>query len=227
MNGWLIFLGSIGIIFVIIWFTSVRIQIVYKREAENDRLEIEVSVYKRLLRYRSTVNLLQIESLSKGVKVLQKLDVGQASKMSETKSKRKRWITPHTVYQWQQKFIRLLRNVHDLRQILRKVLKSVHGEVLEWRTHIGLGEASATGAVVGAVWTVKSAIVALLAQYISLYTRPKLDVWPDFQREMLEVHFLCILRLRVGHAIIAVIRIAVHYLQKGRERVWENIRFKA
>jgi hypothetical protein len=217
MNGWLIFLGSIGIIFVIIWFTSVRIQIVYKREAENDRLEIEVSAYKRLLRYRFTVNLLQIQSLSKGVKVSQKPDVGQASK----------WITPHTVYRWQQKFTRLLRNVHDLRQILRKVLKSVHGEVLEWRTHIGLGEASATGAVVGAVWTVKSAIVALLAQYISLYARPKLDVWPDFQREMLEIHFLCILRLRVGHAIIAVIRIAMHYLQKGRERVWENIRFKA
>jgi hypothetical protein len=217
MNGWLIFLGSIGIIFVIIWFTSVRIQIVYKREAENDRLEIEVSAYKRLLRYRFTVNLLQIQSLSKGVKVSQKPDVGKASK----------WITPHTVYQWQQKFRRLLRNVHDLRQILREVLKSVHGEVLEWRTHIGLGEASATGAVVGAVWTVKSAIVALLAQYISLYARPKLDVWPDFQREMLEIYFLCILRLRVGYAIIAVIRIAVHYLQKGRERVWENIRFKA
>jgi hypothetical protein len=224
MNGWLIFLGSTGILGVLIWFTSLRIRIVYKRAAENDRIDVEVSMYRRLLKYRFTVNMLQIESLSKGVKVSQKAEVGQKG---QAKERKKMWITPRTIKRMQRKFVRLLRNVYDLNEIMRHTLKYVRGEMLEWRTSIGLGEASATGASVGAVWAIKSSIIAVLAHYISLTTQPRLYVLPEFHREMLDTHLVCILRFRIGHAIIAVIRIAVHYFLKGRERVWENIRFKA
>ncbi|GED12218.1 DUF2953 domain-containing protein [Aneurinibacillus migulanus] len=224
MNGWLIFLGSIVIIVTIIWFTSVRIQIEYKRASENDRIDVEVSAYKRLIKYRFTVNLLQIESLSRGVQVSKEAEAGQAM---ETKRKKKMWITPRTIQRYQRKYAQLLHNVRDLHHIFRQTLKCVHGEVIEWRTNVGLGEASATGAAIGAVWFAKSLLIALLAHYISLHTRPRLYVFPEFQREVLDMHLLCILRLRMGHAIIAVIRIAVHYFRKGREQIWENTRFKA
>lgn len=224
MNGWLIFLGSIVIIITGIWFTSVRIQIEYKRVSENDRINVEVSVYKRLLKYQFTVNLLQIGSLSRGVQVSKQAKVRPAM---GTKRKKKMWITPRIIQRFQRKYVQLLRNVQDLHHVLRQTLKCVHGEMIEWRTNVGLGEASATGAAIGAVWCVKSLMIAVLAHYISLRTRPRLHVYPEFQREMLDTYLLCILRLRIGHAIIAVIRIAVHYFRKGREQVWENIRFKA
>lgn len=224
MNGWLITFGSIVLIILIVWFTSVRIEIVYKRIAENDRIEVELSIYKRLIKYRFTVNMLQLESLSKGVKVTKRAKVGERDKI---KKKKKTWITPRVIERFQRNFARLLHNVHDLNHILIQTMKHVQGEKLEWRTSIGLGEASATGAIVGAVWAIKSALVAVLAHYISLHVRPHLHVFPEFQREIFNVHLLCILRFRIGHAIIAVIRIAVHYFWKGREHIWENIRFKA
>ncbi|MED0679423.1 DUF2953 domain-containing protein [Aneurinibacillus thermoaerophilus] len=221
--GWLVFLSGIAIFILLIWFMSVRIKIVYERTKENDRIDIEISVLKRLLKYRFTVNQLQIRSISEGIKVSERVEVGQQA----PKRAKKTWITPRTIQVWQWKFARLLRNVYDLNQILRRTLENVRGEELIWKTNIGLGEASATGAVVGVVWTVKSALIAILSHYISLRARPRLYVIPDFQREMLDIYLLCILRLRIGHAIIAVIRIMINYIRKGRERVWENIRFKA
>ncbi|MED0738006.1 DUF2953 domain-containing protein [Aneurinibacillus thermoaerophilus] len=221
--GWLVFLSGIAIFILLIWFMSVRIKIVYERTNENDRIDIEISVLKRLLKYRFTVNQLQIRSISEGIKVSERVEVGQQAPKRAKKTR----ITPRTIQVWQWKFARLLRNVYDLNQILRRTLENVRGEELIWKTNIGLGEASATGAVVGVVWTVKSALIALLSHYISLRARPRLYVIPDFQREMLDIYLLCILRLRIGHAIIAVIRIMINYIRKGRERVWENIRFKA
>ncbi|MED0677117.1 DUF2953 domain-containing protein [Aneurinibacillus thermoaerophilus] len=221
--GWLVFLSGIAIFILLIWFMSVRIKIVYERTNENDRIDIEISVLKRLLKYRFTVNQLQIRSISEGIKVSERVEVGQQAPKRAKKTR----ITPRTIQVWQWKFARLLRNVYDLNQILRRTLENVRGEELIWKTNIGLGEASATGAVVGVVWTVKSALIALLSHYISLRARPRLYVIPDFQREMLDIYLLYILRLRIGHAIIAVIRIMINYIRKGRERVWENIRFKA
>ncbi|MBN6188349.1 DUF2953 domain-containing protein [Aneurinibacillus sp. BA2021] len=224
MNGWLITLGSILLIMTIVWFTSVRIEIVYKRAAENDRVEVEVSLYKRLLKYRFTVNLLQLESLSKGIKVARESEVGWGE---EEEEKKKMWITPQLIARYKERFIRLRHQIHDLNHILLQTTKRIQGVKLEWKTSIGLGEASATGAIIGVVWILKSTAVAVLAHYITLRVPPRLYVIPEFQREMLDVHLLCIFRLRIGHAIIAVIRIAVHYFWKGRERTWENIRFKA
>ncbi|BAU29239.1 hypothetical protein DFP93_1322 [Aneurinibacillus soli] len=216
MNGWLLGLGIAGVILLIIWFTSLRIQIVYRRQAENDDLEIELSVYGRLLRYRIHANMLQLRNLRTGVKIAEEADAGTDSASEEKERKKKEWITPHTIAELKRTFMDVRRRVYDMDEILRTTLKCVLGENLEWQTHVGVGEAAATGAVSGMVWTAKNVALAILGRYITLYTEPKLMVVPDFSRTRLDIRFLCILRLRIGHAIIAAIRIAIHYFRKGR-----------
>lgn len=216
MNGWLVGLAVAGVILLIIWFTSLRIQIVYRRQAENDDLEIELSVYRGLLRYRIHANMLQIRNMKTGVKVAGEADAGPNQASGKQGEKKKEWITPHKVAEWARNFANWRRRVHNMDEILRTTLKRVRGESLEWHTNVGVGEAAVTGIVSGIVWTAKSAVLALLGRYVTLYTKPQLAVVPDFSRERLDTHLLCILRFRIGHAIIAAIRIAIHYFWKGR-----------
>lgn len=216
MNGWLLGLGIAGVILLIIWFTSLRIQIIYRRQAENDDLEIELSVYRRLLRYRIRANMLQLRNLRTGVKVAGEADAGTDPVSKEKERKKKAWITPHTIAE-AQRYVRDLRQrVYNMDEIVRTTLKHVRGEKLEWQTNIGVGEAAATGIVSGIVWTTKSAVLAVLGRYVTLSTNPELAVIPDFSGTRLEIRFCCILRLRIGHAITAAIRIVIHYFRKGR-----------
>ncbi|WP_047153636.1 DUF2953 domain-containing protein [Aneurinibacillus tyrosinisolvens] len=202
------------IIFIILWFTSVRVQIVYKRQSENDLIEVEVSVWRRMLRYRFTVDLLQIQSLSQGVKVSQKADLpavggdGFAGKL--------RGFLPFRLFRkMRERFVKLLRTVYDANSIMKWVFKHIRCEKFEWTTTIGLGEAAATGTFTGLIWGIKSAMIAAFAHYITLRTIPRTRVIPDFDSERFDVDFLCILRLRLGNTMVAGIRLLSHYLRRG------------
>ncbi|WP_027416448.1 DUF2953 domain-containing protein [Aneurinibacillus terranovensis] len=217
MNGWtitfIIILCMLIILLIILWTTSIRIQIVYKRENENDRFEVEISIWRGLLRYHLNIPLLDLQSLTKGVTMSHRAKSADGDNISR---KRKERITPHTVYRLRERFLGLLDNIHDFSEILKRTLKTIRCERLEWTTRVGIREASATGTLTGLVWGVKSGIIAVIAHYISMYAIPRLQVIPDFNNEQFNTQFLCIVKFRLGNAIIAGIRLLLN-LRKGRE----------
>ena len=115
------------------------------------------------------------------------------------------------------KIERWLQRVHDLNQILKKTLKKVRCDQLEWNTKIGLGDAAATGTFTGVVWGIQSCIVAVIAHYISLRSMPHMNVIPNFQNKWLETRLLLHFRFRVGSGIIAVIHIYFNFIKKIRK----------
>ncbi|HJV45235.1 MAG TPA: DUF2953 domain-containing protein [Bacillota bacterium] len=210
------------ILFVIIFCTNVKIFLEYRRERENDMITIQMSIWFGLIRFKYQIPMLQINSLFQGVKVNKQTT---ASENASPKKKRFR-ITPQQIHKYIQKLRLLKLQIHDLNEIAKQTLRKFHCEEWEWRTRVGLGDAATTGVVTGVIWAVKANILGIVAHYIHLSQPPRLDVIPTFQDTTIDTHIRCILRFRVGNAIIAGTRILMN-LRKGREGKWQSTLFRA
>ena len=92
--------------------------------------------------------------------------------------------------------------------LLRNFLKKVRVTKLEWYTAVGTGDAALTGMLTGAIWTVKGSIIGLISHYF-LHSKsvPVMSVQPYFQMKVAQTTFKCMLQFRIGHAIVAGIKI--------------------
>ncbi len=63
------------------------------------------------------------------------------------------------------------------------------------------------GMISGALWTLKGSIVGLLSHYLKLRQMPNLSVTPHFQFVILQTRLTCIFQLRIGHAILAGLKL--------------------
>lgn len=210
-------------IFLLIYFTTVRIQIEYKRASENDYVHIEAGIWFGLIRLKFNIPLLQLQSLVNGVRGEEEV----ASATPEAPAKKSKFkLTPKEVYRYIRRLYRLRNQVHNLNQIARQTLKKIRCEQFEWYTRVGVGDAASTGVLTGVIWGIKTTFVGLLSRYVTLRTTPRMNVVPAFQGQNLDTRFSCILRLRIGNAIIAGIRILFKF-KKGREGIWQNTLFRA
>jgi len=218
------FLVALLILFILIYFSTVRIKIEYKRKKENDMIHIEVKIWFGLITLRYQIPMLQVRSLFDGVKVERKVDPMAGN--TKPVGRKKFWLTPSIIQRYFQK-IRLLRiRVHDLNEIAKKTMKYFICENLQWNTRVGVGDAAATGVVTGLVWGIKTTFLGMVFHFITLKTIPQINVVPAFRSETVDTHFHCILRFKIGHAIIAGTRIMLN-LRKGREGRWQSTLFRA
>lgn len=218
---WILLL--VGVLGFIIFFTTVKIKIQYKRAKENDHIHIEAGIWFGVITFKFDIPMLQIQSLFHGVKVEEKVAPAPAKAPKAQKAKFR--FTIRDFFRYLHRLYKLRIHVHDFNQIAKKTLKKIRCEQIEWYTRIGVGDAAATGVVTGVVWGVKSTLVGVLSHYLTLRTVPRMNVVPAYRGEDLDTRFSCILRFRIGHAIIAGTRI-LFKLRKGREGLWQNTPFR-
>lgn len=209
---------------ILLFFTNVRISIEYKRAKENDHIHIESKVWFGLITLKFDIPMLQIQSLFQGVKVKHHATVTPESP-PVPKKKKSFFLTPHLIRRYAHRFHLLKLRVHDFNQILKSLLKHIRCEQFEWYTRVGVGDAAATGVITGLIWGVKTTFIGVFAHYVKLRTIPRLNVVPSFQDSSIDTQFLCIVRFRIGHAIIAGTRILLK-LRKGREGIWQSTLFR-
>jgi hypothetical protein len=217
---------AVILFFILLFFTSVRISIEYKRLNENDHIHIETKIWFGLITLKFDIPLLQIQSLFQGVKVKHHTAVTPDRPPEPKKKKKSFFLTPHLVRDYIHKFHQLKIRVHDLNQITKSLLRHVHCEQLEWNTRVGVGDAAATGVITGVIWGLKTTFIGIFSHYVRFKTVPHLNVVPAFQDNSIDTQFFCIVRFRIGHAIIAGTRILLK-LRKGREGIWQSTLFRA
>lgn len=215
---------TLVMIFLLIYFTTVRIHIEYKRARENDHIHIKAGIWFGLISLKFNIPLLQLQSLIKGVKGEEEVTPANTKTAGIQKSKFR--LTPREVYRYFHRFYLLRDQVHNLNLIFKQVLKKIRCEQFEWYTRVGVGDAASTGVLTGVIWGIKTTIVGLFSHYVTLRTTPRMNVVPAFQGQNLDTRFSCILRFRIGNAIIAGIRILFKF-KKGREGIWQNTLFRA
>lgn len=216
MFGWIL-LGIVILLFFILFVTPLRIHVAYERAGENDQINLEVTAWFRLIRIRYELPMMKLKADEKGPKVEAKVE---KTNQVEDNVDKKQVNTPE-VKKWYRRVQELLEKVQDMQPIIKRMLKQVRCDKLEWQTTLGLGEAAETGALTGIAWGLKNMIVSVLAHYITMRTIPRVSIQPEWNKQLLHTEFRCILRFMVGHAMIAGIRILLKY-RKGRAQKWQT-----
>ncbi|MBH8596670.1 DUF2953 domain-containing protein [Thermoactinomyces sp. CICC 10521] len=222
----LIMAGILVLLVVLIWFTSVRIEILYKRENKNDRGEIKISALGGLVRFRVNLPEVKWTGMDEGMQVEGTVK-GQTTAAKMAKEKGKVKLNRRTFQRLRFYYHEFVERFDQFHKTIRWFLSKVTFEKLTWVTKIGTGDAAESGILTGVAWGIKTTLIGFFSQYTRWREAPQLTIHPEFNREVLETYFHSIIRFRVGHAILGAKRLLLH-MRTGRERTtWQNIQFKA
>lgn len=191
------------VLLIILFITKVKVNIDYSHYHDDDSLKIEFRVLFGLIKYRMNVPLIKVDDDSPALVVENNVETGKGEKKNEETMK----ITEDDMLKRYHDFLALLEHVVSFHRIIRKFLKKVKITEFVWSTNIGTGDAALTGMLSGAVWTVKGSIIGLISHYFNLKNTPQISVYPHFQMKTAQTVIKCMLQFRIGHAMLAGIKI--------------------
>lgn len=208
------------IFFTILLMTTLRIQIMAKRKEKDDRIHVKVTAWFGLISLEYQMSTLELARDYSGL--LTKTEISTSKTIEEGRST----LSLNELKSMQKQSIRLLKRVRHVNRIIKAFARQVHVDKLVWRSAIGNDDAAATGTLAGLVWGIKSCMIGLLSSFVTMSAMPKLDVQPLFNEKRLETEFEGMFRFRIGHAMLAGIRILLN-VRKRRESLWQSTLFKA
>jgi hypothetical protein len=112
---------------------------------------------------------------------------------------------------------RLLRTVE---RPLRYLGKRVECPSLRVAAEIGGSDAMQSALLTGACWAGVANLVGLIGRTVSLTDHPAIQVKPNYQVPVWRLDLQCILRLRLGHAILAGVWLLRRALGDPEIRTW-------
>lgn len=202
---------SLGMLVGLLSLTTVRCHIQYKRVHEDDRINITIRWWK-WFRLRWTVPSLHLSGMTEDGKWLPHLQAIVRQSHRRRWQERLSWGVLRRMYR---QYVWIREHVHHLHQWSRDVLRRFHVERLSWHTAIGTGDAAETGVLTGLAWGVKSTVVGVAGAYVQWERPPQIRVDPVFHEPRLETDLQCIVRFRIGHAIVAGIRLLLNSRVRG------------
>lgn len=198
------FLSLLGGLLILIMFLSLlklTIVIDYLHEKDDDFLEITFKMLRGLIRYRKKIPMIKMDKKNANLVIKQE----NISKTSKNQSIKK--ISKHDIQKAKRSFNELVRQVQHLFVIIHKFFKKVKVLKWEWHTVIGTGEAASTGVAAGVMWTLKSMVIQFVSNYVNFQVSPDVSISPNFTKRTSKTSFKCMIQFRLGHAMIAGIRL--------------------
>lgn len=104
-------------------------------------------------------------------------------------------------------FINIIQQFKLAKYIVTTMLNKITLQELNWKTHIGTGDASTTGLVTGGVWMIKGGLLGVVYELSNVDCKPNLAITPHFQQKGVFSEVDCILTIRLGKAIYTVMHI--------------------
>jgi hypothetical protein len=184
--------------------TKVKVGINYFHAQDNDSLKIEFRALFGLIKYKLDVPLVKVDDNSPTIVAKEKLQKGEEE---ETKQKETMQFSAEDLLNGFKDMKTLLEHVVSFHRIVRHFCQKVKITKIEWQTVMGTGDAASTGMLTGAVWAVKGSIIGIISHYFRMQNSPNLSVQPHFQLAVTQTSFKCMLQFRIGHAIIAGIKL--------------------
>lgn len=206
---WLwIALFIIVLLVFIIMFLKLKVIIRYYHRNDNDHLKITFKALFGLIKYKINIPVIKIAEDSPSLVVKEKVEKGPQEKDKESDTKK---FSAEELLKSFQDMKQLLTHIGGFYKIVRSFLRKVTVSNFEWNTAIGVGDASATGIITGAFWTVKGSMIGLISTLVKMKTIPHIMITPIFNRAVSETSFQCMIQFRIGHAIFAGIKLLKHW----------------
>jgi len=205
-----IIIGAFLLLLVLLCFLKLTIHIRYYHKKDNDDLKIEVRALFGLIKYKKTIPLIKIDNDSPTLVMEEETDIkGKKDTMEETKQ-----YSASDLLNFLSNSKELLNHVVQFHRIVRSFLAKLTIRNIEWSSIVGLGDAAHTGMISGAIWAVKGSIIGIISNYMKLRDMPKINIYPNFQGVASETLFSCMIQFRIGHAMMAGIKL-VKYWKDG------------
>lgn len=193
---------------IIILITKVKIFLDYFHGNDNDHLKVTIKAWGGLLKYKVEIPVIKIDDNSPTLIAEEKVQSGPGEK--ETKEKTSQ-VDKNDLLTSLSDFRHLLAHIAGFHKIVRSFLAKVTVRNIEWHTMVGVGDAAATGVLTGAFWAVKGGIIGIISSYMKLKEMPIMSITPSFQYAVSITSFKCMFQVRVGHAILAGIKMVKYW----------------
>jgi hypothetical protein len=207
----------LGLLLLIV-FTKLTIIINYQHHNDDDELNVEFKIWFGLIQYKINVPLIKIDDDSPSVIVKHHSHLGEepGGKVDHKVNQ----ITKDKVLKSIEKARDFLQKVVRMQVIVRKFFQKISVKKFEWSSYIGVGDAAYTAIAAGALWTLKGSIVGFLSRFFKLTVMPQLAITPQFQAAVIQTHLLCIFQFRIGHAILAGLKLIKYW--RGEQNRFTN-----
>ncbi|WP_096189731.1 DUF2953 domain-containing protein [Evansella halocellulosilytica] len=209
MNWLVIIVIVIMFIFIIIPFLKLTTYIKYSHNGTDDECIIQFRILFGLIRYTVKVPVLAIDKESPSLVV--KEETGNDSEKNEKKRKINVFEFIYDLEQFQ----RFLTHVFGFHTIVRNFMAKINVNKLSWYTEIGTGDAAITGSISGIIWGIKGNLIGIFSNLFRLDVSPSIEVIPKFQEVEVATQFECMVSYRIGHAILAGLKVLSHW-RKGK-----------
>ena len=195
----LIIIVALLVFIFLLSIMKLKIKIDILHAGDNDHIKIKAMALFGLISYTYDVPLIKINKENPSLIVKTEQKMGNENKTLNSEDKKK--ITPNDMLKNIRKSKEFMEHVIHLHKIVKKFIRHISIDKLEWNSSLGLGDAAQTGVAIGVLWSLKSGIVGLLSHYMKLKSKPELTVNPHFQEILTHTSLKCIISFRIGHAI--------------------------
>ncbi|WP_062355086.1 DUF2953 domain-containing protein [Bacillus kwashiorkori] len=195
---WLIIIVALILLLLVVIFSKVKLKVTYSHANSKDLLQIVVILLFGIIKFK--INLL--DGKNKDDQPEQQNNNDQMAKQQDVEDSGLKSLHD----------IKLVVNrVIGLNKIVQTFLKKVQIIKFDWKTVIGTGDASQTGMITGVAWGIKGVVVGLLSKFFSLKVYPNIHIAPSFQQKIAKTELFCMIQVRIGHAILAGIKILKYW----------------
>jgi hypothetical protein len=222
---WL-WIAAFAAVTVVVLASSVRVRIHVIREVENDHMSFQITALFGLVRYKVEIPYINFTGLRELDFKSERSNLTATDLVAKDRTK----ISLEKIIDRFQKLNILIHHVVGFDEWLTGTLSHIRCTELQWNTRIGIGDAADTAVSVGVLWGLKTNLLGFLFKYLTLdaETKPKLSVDPQFNRTHFSTMMMCIVRVRLGYAILAGLLFLVRIMRmKGGTKTWQSILFKA
>lgn len=194
--------------FIIIMFLHIRFEVGYRRDGKDDHLKVEMSMLRRLIRYKTEVPVVELNKFFLEPIIKVEADIEHvANEPIEDKG----MIVKIPLIQVIRKLPMLIKHglyrLSRYNKVLYGLLKTTRCHHLKCTTHIGLEDPADTGLAVGLIWSLKGFLYRVFRSNVGKMERhPEFLVIPCFNNSCIRLDFHCIFDMRIGHIIIAGLR---------------------
>jgi hypothetical protein len=210
---WLVIILLILLLLILaIIFTKLTVILEYYHGQDNDDLSITFKAWYGLIKYKISVPLIKIDKNSPSIVFKEQVKTGQ---QETTKKEDVKKFSADDLVKSLNDAKELLNHVFSFHKIVRKFLRKVSVQKIEWHTNAGIGDAAYTGMLIGALWTVKGGVIGIISNYMKLTKMPIISITPNFQRAISQTRITCMIQFRIGNAMLAGIKL-VKFWKGGR-----------
>jgi|GEM_PF-3359659 len=107
-----------------------------------------------------------------------------------------------------------VRKTKDFHETVSFILERLRFHDFSWRTEIGTGTAHTTGMAAGGVWSSIGAVTGILSAKSHFLCKPSIMVIPLYNQKQIQSTFDCMISIRTGQAIYALLKIIRKYSVK-------------